>query len=222
MASAKLSFVFQEIKGKLGNTVCSRSPYGTILKPRVKSNDPQTPAQIARRNAIAKCAQAWNALDAQQAQEWIRYAQSISIKDDLTGNTRSAVAYNTFLALNAKLLQIDPNAPIATHPPETQYDGDDIAIDAQLRNDLLLLTPSQTNSHHSMTEILIQPLPTLGRQPYLNKYRSLAFVRFTSTNTIEIPLPQYPNARAIAIAYRYVNKDTGQQTQLEPLTILIE
>lgn len=220
MATARLSFVFTEVKGKIGNTVCSRSPHGTVIRQRVAGKDPRTPAQIARRSAVEKTATAWKTLDAQEVAAWFDYAKSKVSKDELTGTKRTSVAYNLFVALNSKLLQIDANAGLPKLPPTQDFDGDTLSIQAELAPGELRLTPSAPNSQNATTEILIQPLPSLGRQAYWNKYRSLAFVHFTSTSTVSIPLPNGDTPSAYAIAYRFVNATTGQQTELTPLAIL--
>lgn len=116
-ASAMLSFVFEEIKGKLGNAVCSRSPNGTIIKPQVKSYGPANP----RANRKTKHSRQMHPSMEKTRRPTSSRMDSIR-KVDWTQRKpnqkkRFAIAYNTFLALNAKRLQIDPHSAIRSHPP---------------------------------------------------------------------------------------------------------
>jgi hypothetical protein len=216
MATAKLSVILAEVKGKVGNSVFTRSPQGTVLRPYTVGTDPKTPAQIARRAAIAKAADAWNSLSPQQVSAWREYAESIIISTDLTGVRRSPVPYNAFSALASKILQINPDAAIPALPPTGDFDPDPIALEAEPVPGGIRFTPSEPNQQNSTTEILLQKLPSQHRKPINEKYRSKSFVRFENTDPVTVPT----TPGVYALAYRLANPQTGQQTQLIPLNTI--
>ena len=174
---------------------------------------------MARRSAIAKCAEAWNELAAQQAAEWIQYAKATALKDNLKGECRSVVDYKTFIALIAKRLQSHPDSRIRTHSPThiTTAATSPSTHDCKKANSSSLHQNQTPNTRRR--KVSYKPFQHLERSATLIKYQSLEFVNFASTNTFSIPLPT--NTITSAIAHRFLIRYTGQQIGLEPLPIVL-
>ena len=75
---------------------------------------------------------------------------------------------------------------------------------------------SGANAAGVVTELLVQPLASRHRRTYLERYRHAAYVRFEGAETVAVPAPE----GWTALAYRFVNAETGQVTAIAELGAL--
>ena len=75
---------------------------------------------------------------------------------------------------------------------------------------------SGANAAGVVTELLVQPLLSRHRRTYLERYRHAAYVRFEGAETVAVPAPEV----WVALAYRFVNAETGQVTAIAELGAL--
>ena len=126
----KLSMAFQDLRGKDGNVVISKSRSGLIARPRIRARNPKSTAQTGVRNNLSKAAATFKNFTTAQAGAWNLYAQSITKHNPISGLTYSPTGINAFVALASKFLQINPAGTIPVAPPTTAFTGDSITITA--------------------------------------------------------------------------------------------
>jgi hypothetical protein len=216
MAKAELGVILQDLRGKAGNAVFSKSRDGIVLKPKVNGRNPNTPAQQAVRENLRDAAAAFRNLNATQAKAWQNYANSVKKDNAISGKDYNPTAINAFTALASKFLAVNPNGTIPVTPPTSSFIGDRIGMSVTAGTGKLTFTASAPNSANVTTEFLLQPLASPNRKPQPKAYRSYGFFQFETgslSHEIEVP-PGY-----FAAAYRFVNKLTGQQTNFKTLSI---
>jgi hypothetical protein len=216
MAKTQLGILVEDIRGKAGNTVFTKTKDGIVVKPRVTPANPDTPAQRQVRENLSKAATTWRNFTASQVQAWKNYAQHQLRTNPVNSRKRKQNPMNAFVELAAKFLQVDPSGTIPTTPPTAGYSGDTIAITATAGTGKVTFEASAANSANTTTELLLQPLAGPNRTPQKNAYRSKGFFQFESgslEHDIEVPPGYY------AAAYRFVNKQTGQATKLTYLPV---
>ncbi len=214
MAKAELGVILQDLRGKAGNAVFSKSRDGIVLKPRVKGRNPNTAAQQAVRHALSTATSMFKNFTSAQNAAWSTYAQTITKHNPVTGKSYHPTAINAFTALAAKFLLVNPTGTVPTTPPATSFPGDTITLTTTGATGKVTFTASGANAANVKTELLLQPLASANRRPQRNGYRSKAYVAFASGSlSFDVLVP----AGYYAAAYRFVNALTGQETQLIPL-----
>lgn len=213
---ASLSMAFEDLRGKAGTVVVSKSRSGLVVKPRVKGRNPQTPAQQAIRANLTKASAAYKGLTSAQVALWQAYAQSQTKHNPVTGDAYSPTAISAFVALASKFLQAGGTAIPAT-PPTTPFSGDTVTITATTGTGKVTFTASKGNAAGVQTELLLQTLKSKNRTPQPHEYRTKAFVAFaTGSLTYDVIVP----AGYYAAGYRFVNTATGQTSPRVLLTVV--
>jgi hypothetical protein len=217
MAKAELGVLLQDLRGKAGNVVFQKSRDGLVVKPRVKGTNPRTPAQLAVRSYLTRAAQAYQALTPTQALAWRNYASTQVKRNPVSGKTYNPTAMNAFTELASKFLQISPTGTIPLTPPANPFYGDTITVTATAATGKVTFTASAANASNVKTEFLLQPLKNANRKPNAKGYRTkgfFAYIAGTLTYDVIVPSGYY------AAAYRFVNSQTGQQT--EPVYLAVQ
>ncbi len=129
---AALSVAFSDLRGKAGDVVAQGSPTGLVIRPRVVPRNPDTPAQRAVRNDLARATAAYRDMPPTRAEAWRAYARSRTKTDPVTGHTYSPSAVAVFTGLATKLLQVDPDAQLPFPPPTQDFLGDTITVKASM------------------------------------------------------------------------------------------
>lgn len=212
---ARPSMAFEELSGKDGQVVAVRSRYGTVLRPRTTPKNPKSAAQTFVRGNLTKAAKAFKSFNSTQLANWTTFANTITRKDPVTGQSYHPTAINAFVELAAKFLQATPAGTIPLTPPATAFLGDDVVITTTAAAGKITFTASKGNAANVATEFLVQPLasPNVKSQP--GAYRSKGFFSFvTGTLSQDVAV----TAGYWAVGYRFVNKLTGQETAVFPLT----
>jgi hypothetical protein len=132
----------------------------------------------------------------------------------VSGEPYHPTAWNAFLALALKLLQIDPDGALPALPPAGAFMGDTPVVTAEVTGGYLVWTASAANAPDVTTELLAQRLRGPYRRPDPRQYRTQAFFAFTA-GTLTAATSPLPGR--VALAYRFVHTRTGQRTPLFPL-----
>lgn len=216
MAKAELGVILQDLRGKAGNAVFTKSKDGIVLKPRVKGKNPRTPAQQSIRANLTSAATTYKNFTSTQAAAWEAYANTLTHKNSVTGKSFKPSAMNVFTGLATKFLQATPGGTIPTTPPTSSFTGDTITLTTSGSTGKVTFTASGANAANVKTELLLQPLASADRKPQNNGYRSKAFVAFaTGSLSFDVLVP----AGYYAAGYRFVNSLTGQETALVTLPV---
>lgn len=215
MAKAELTVLTNVISGSAGNVTFVEGKEGTIIRSRTRPKNPSTPAQQAVRAAFTKCTRMWSGFTTAQIQEWEKWAGKTPEHDEVTGKSFKSSGFNGFVRLAAKFLQVNPSGTVPSTPPSAPFGGDVVQFTVTTSTGKMTFTADKANAAGVTTELLIQPLVNKNRKPG-KAYKSAGFFTFTSgslSKDILIPPGWY------AAAYRFVQSATGQDTQIQTLTI---
>lgn len=102
--------------GSVGGTTYGRNKGGNYVRNKSKPVNPNTPAQLVRRAALANTSRAWSALDATERELWINYAALHPVINSL-GQTTHLSGFQTFVGCTLSLEMIS-KAQVDT-PPAT-------------------------------------------------------------------------------------------------------
>lgn len=169
---------------------------------RPRPNDPRTPAQEESRAKFTRATRAWRSMSLDQSNAWRDYAWSLG----LSGPTQGPPTINIFMSLAVRFAAVNPNAEIPLDPPTAPFGGDDVRVDLGAAAGKVVLDVRHGNSPGVVTEILFQPLASIHRATYAEKYRSQAFVAAVTGQAIELPA----RPGVVAVAIRMVESATGQ------------
>ena len=212
MAQGNLGVLFNSLRGKAGSVVFSRSKDGTVVRPRVSSRNPRTPAQQLVRSALTKAAGSYKSLTAVNVAKWQAYATSVTKHDPRTGKTYNPSAIAIFVQFAAKYYQVTPAGTAPSTPPITSFNGDTVTCTAAGGAAKVAFTASAANTVGVTTELLLQPLKSQNRTPQPKGYRSKAFQVFVGAPPPVLNITVTPGW--YVPAYRFVNTLTGQDTGL--------
>lgn len=216
MAKAELSVLLQGLSGKAGNVVFSKGKDGTHVRPHVKGENPNTPAQQFIRENFTTASGVYRTFDSSQLQAWKNYALYQTNSDPLDGSKYKPTAFNAFMKLACKFLQVTPGGTIPTTPPATGFNGDTVDLTVTGGTGELTFTASQANATGVTTEILLQPIANANRKPQAKAYRHKQFHTFTAGNlTLDVTVP----VGYYAAGYRFVKTATGQASTLQTLAV---
>jgi hypothetical protein len=214
MSKVVMNVLSDGLRGKAGSAVFVRTPSGTVVKPRTTPRNPRTNSQTAVRQNLARAVAAYRNLTPAEAAAWTAYAAGQVRVDLRDGTARRPSAYAAFTGLATKFQQVNPGAPIPLNPPPYAFIGDPITLTASGGAGQITFAASGPNSADVKTELLWQPLRFGHQSPQARAYRTQAFAHF-ETPTLDIALGAAPGW--YALAYRFVNVQTGQETSLAVL-----
>lgn len=212
---AALSIAFEQLRGKAGTLVVSKSRSGLVVRNRTTPKNPRTKTQQAIRLAFAKATGVYKNFSSAQVAAWQAYALTITKIDPVSGQPYHPTAINVFIGLAVKYLQMNPNGAIPANPPAGPFLGDSITVTAVGDVGKITFTASAPNALGVTTELLLQPLVSKNRTPAPHRYRSKAFNPFRPVLTFDVAVPP----GYYAAAYRFVNVTTGQETVLQTLPV---
>jgi len=98
----KLSPIYSDLRGKMGNIVASTGRGGAYVRARVIPSNPQTVDQTTARSRITTLSQAWDGLTDNQRAQW-RAAASNWVSTGIFGDKLEPSGFNLFIKLNANL-----------------------------------------------------------------------------------------------------------------------
>lgn len=129
MAKLKGTAIASGISGSAGPiTFVTLSNGTTIIRDRTTPSNPETPQQIAWRALIRRAGALWRTLSFEQAEQWRDYAAANRAEG------AGANASGAFIALAAKVWQVDPFASPPLTPPGQVFLGDGIGVTVGLGN----------------------------------------------------------------------------------------
>jgi hypothetical protein len=212
MAKARLSMVFQDVRGAIGHRVIVKTRSGLAVRRKPKYRYPKSPNVVAGNERFRLAAQAWSLLSVEQISAWRDYADSIRKTDPVTLQHYSPSAKNAFMGLACKFLQINPSEDPPLWPPVADFVGDNLVVYAEpVPGEGVRFTASSENSSGVATELLFQKLKNIRWRP-TQFYKSLGFHSF-ETSTDEVLVPLEPGV--YAFGWRFVDTATGQATPLQ-------
>lgn len=205
------------LSGRAGNAVFVNTGSGTIMRALPDRNDPQTSAQLLNRARQTYAARIWSNLEPEVVERWATYGKTIGMRP-----------MNAFTTLYKRLLSLDMAAPPPLFPPARPFFGDVIEVGVassaeaattplDLELGSLTFTSSAPNTAGIVTEIFLQRLASRNRRTYIERYRSQGFTAFPGGTAHAVPCP----LGWYACAYRFVNQNTGQATEIAELGIVL-
>lgn len=217
MARAKFNAMLQELSGTLGNGVWVRSREGSVVRQRVTPANPDTPPQVAARGRLTEATRLFKTFTQAQEEAWSEFAETLGSRDAVTGKATVPTAINAFVKLATKWRMVNPTGAIPTTPPTEPYSGDNLTWTALASTGKITFTGSGPNSDDTTTEFLVQRLASRVRNPQKKAYRSKGFKQLTP-GSLSFVVDTTPGWYAVAI--RYVNTSTGQETDLVHLPLV--
>lgn len=196
---------FQDVRGKMGQEVISRTRGGLVAKRLPKYKYPKVAAVQQGADRMRQANAAWNELSLEQAQAWQAYAQTQSRVDPVTGHEYAMSAKSAFVALATRFLLASPGSTVPTEPPSEPFSGQNLRLTAAPTTGGMSFTASGINSQGVVTEIMMQTLPNVRRSP-VKFYKSAAFHAF-EPGSPQFILPLPPGV--YAFAYRFLQTSTG-------------
>ena len=216
MAKASLGPNLQELRGEIGNEIFTKGRSGPVVRTPAQFKFKLTPAMANSASVFKQATASLNELTRSQMEAWNAFARTQIRSNPMTGRRYAPTGQNIYIGLACKFLQIHPGAVPPVDPPAGSFAGDKITVTAELFGGSLTFFGSGANAGNAQTELLLQKLPSRLRQP-TDKYVSQEFVAFTGPGvgfSLSLPPGYY------VPAYRFVNPDTGQMTELFPLPVV--
>ena len=216
MAKASLGVALEDLRGKVGNEVFTRGRGGLTVRAPAKYKFKLTPAMANSAEVFKQALAFKNQLTRPQMEEWNAFARTQIRHDAVTGRRYAPAGHNLYTGLTCKFLQINPGATPPVNPPSGSFGGDRIKVRAEIFGGSLTFFASGANAANVQTELLLQKLPSALRQP-TDKYVSQEFAEFTGAGSgfsLSVPPGWY------APAYRFVQINTGQMTELVTLPVI--
>lgn len=216
MAKARLSSVYQDIRGAVGKEVIFLSNYGLVTRRKPRYKYPVHSDVQAANERLRLAMAAWSSLTLDQVQAWRNYGASVRKVDPVTLKEYTQTARTAFCGLTVKYLQANPVGDIPTLPPNDALIGDAVLLAVAPISGGVRFTAGGPNTPGVTTELLVQKLANIRRLPG-KFYKSKAFHAFTSSS-LDFDLPLEPGA--YAFAYRFVRVATGQATGTSALSVV--
>jgi hypothetical protein len=208
---------FQDLRGRDGTVVISKTRNGLVTRPWVFPINPNSGPQEAARAALSKAARTFKGFSPTLAATWDAYGDTQVRRDPVTGVDYTLSGINAFVELGAKFLQVSPNGALPQNPPTSPFLGDAPLVTATAGTGKVTFTANVPNGSGIRTELLLQPLPGGNRKPNPRGYRTKAFVSFVP-GTLSFDVAVTPGR--YAAAYRFVLVATGQATEIVPLPVV--
>lgn len=162
---------------------------------------------------LRAAAEIWQGFGRAQGQAWEHYARTLVRRHRFSGQEYTPTAFAAFTALATKVLQIDPEAPVPTWPPEAPFEGDGLVVSVEAILGGLEFMADRPDAPGVTTEILVQRLRNARAKP-VPVYPSQGFVVF-APGTMRWELALRPGWYSAAV--RSVLAMTGQTTRLVPI-----
>jgi hypothetical protein len=216
MAKLKLSAAFSDLRGKVGTFVISKTRSGLVMKPRVTPSNPNTSLQEQARTNLSNAAATFRGLNAAKAQNWENYAANQQHSNPIAGRKFKPTGIDVFVGLASKFLQVNPTGSIPLDPPTSGFTGDQLTFTVTPGTGQVTVAANAGNSTNTTTEFLVQKLNSPHVNPQEGAYRHSKFFHYATgslSTTITLGSGYW------AIAYRYVNTLTGQQSETVGLPI---
>lgn len=201
MAKLKASPFVGQLSGSMANLAFRSTATGVQMIARANPRDPRTPAQMAARHRMTQANALWRGMTLEQSAAWRAYAQA-----QAEPLRPAPSAFNLFAALAVRVLAVRPGAVVPLVPPAQPFAGDAVQVSVSGAPGAVLVSPSAGNAPGVVTEILLQPLASIHRATYAEKYRSAGFFSLVAGAAVSLPR----GAGAVAVALRVVRVDTGQ------------
>ena len=216
MAKISLSSDIDAMRGKIGDRVYTEARNGSTVRKRVVGTNPNTDAQNASRTRFTAASKQYKTMAAANVEMWQKYSKTVFTTDPITGKRYNPAPGTLFNGLSAKFLQINPQGIIPLTPPTSAFAGDLIKFQISTSPGHIDWIASASNSPNVKTELLLQTLPSQNRMPSLEKYVHAAFVAFGFGVSYQLSV----KPGIYAVAYRFVNTVTGQETNLVPAGVV--
>ena len=188
------------LRGKVGNIVFMPAGDSVVAREWVRPRNPRTAAQVLTRNGFATAAQGWGRLTDAQRADWVRF-----------GQTLSRPGFNVYVALTAKFQRLHPGQTAPVSPPPGPFFGDNVSLVLGSSPGAVTLTASQANATGVVTEVLTQRLRNAHTKPKPRNWKAAGFVTFASGSLTQ-SVATGPGC--FAVAYRFVQASTGQETSM--------
>lgn len=214
VAKVKFSSDIEEMRGKIDKRVYTRARNGATVRSTGTRTTATTPAQSQSQQYFRQANTTFKSLTVSQIVAWANYGAMVKKRDPITGEVYTQTANMAFAGLGSKYLQINAGGTIPVAPPAGVFGGDTIKVTATAGGGKITYTADKANGTDIKTELLIQKLVSKARRSYVDKYKTGAFVAF-ATGSLSSVVNVTPGV--YAVAYRFVNVKTGQETALVPL-----
>lgn len=206
--------------GVYGDSAIARGKSGYQVRARPKPKYRPTPNQAASMARMAQASQAWNSLTRAQALLWNDFAEGVVKAGFAAGTRYSPSGHNLFTAYGSKLLQLNPLATLPVLPPTERFMPDFVRLSASTGGavpaGVVRVTSDRASTAGKVVELLAQKLKNEQAAPGARYYTNV-FVSFASgALSCDLAL----GAGWWALAYREVDRATGQQTGLYPFAVV--
>lgn len=206
MGKLRTGVLVEAMSGGAGDVVVSRTRSGMATRSKPSYRYPKVPA-VQEGVARLRAANAlWNAMGVAEAEEWNRYAATLSRRDPFTGKQYAPSGKNVLVALASKYMQANPGAPIPVSPPTSPYLPPSGSVTVSAACGGARFEASEAPPPGTVVELMIQRLVNGKRKP-TSFYKSAAFTPF-SEGSLEHTIPLSPGW--YAVAYQYVEQGTGR------------
>ena len=184
----------------------------TTMRELVTPENPKTAKQMNVRGAFKKSGGSFKNMENSDALAWDAFGK---LQKDRNGKPMSGIAAYNQLSIKFRLVNPGQTPPVT--PPTASYVGNDLSMAVTASTGALTFSATGANDADSVTELLIQPLASGNRKPQAEAYETAGYYQYIQPNpnafTVDVPAGYY------AAGYRYVNKVTGQMTDIVPLQV---
>ncbi len=180
---------------------------GTIMRSRPENLNERTPKQRQMGANLASVNRAWDALSAEQAAAWRAYAGTLATRNPQTAMVVAPKAYNVFVRLGTKFLQMNGGTLVPMTPPSGVFLGDIVRVSVVGLSGQIRFTADRANAAGMVTELLIQRLSGPNNAPKPDGYRSAGFVSFVA-GSLSSNVAASPGA--YSCAERFVEGSSGR------------
>ena len=194
-----------------------RTNRGMVVRRKPRRRAERTPGQLAQEARVRQVGALWRTVDVAGARAWRRYAEGLEA-DLPAAERRPMTAYNAFLSLAARRLQVAPGEAVPILPPSVPFGGDAARIVVLGEAGVARFVSDRANAEGVVTELASQPLRSATRLPEAGKYAARGFVAFGNEG-LEAAIPLRKGAHALAV--RFVERATGRATATFPLGIVV-
>jgi hypothetical protein len=216
MAKLKRTVIVGGASGSSGPVTFKLVKGQTFITERTSPANPNTPGQQAARGRFTASARTYKGFPPETVEKWDNYAQSELERDPVTGGQRFRDGINAYIALATKFLQATPGGTPPTTPPQTPFVAPNLTLTASGGSGKVTFTSSGPTPPNARAELLLQRLANGNRKPQPGAYRSSAIVQFAPGSlSFDVPVPP----GFYAAAYRFVNIQTGQTSQLQAIGV---
>ncbi|MCW5939598.1 MAG: hypothetical protein KF884_01265 [Fimbriimonadaceae bacterium] len=216
MAKLKRTVIVGGLSGSSGPVTFKLTSEGTIVSERTSPSNPNTPAQQSARARFTSSARTYRGFSSSIVQQWDEFAESGLERDPVSGGQRFRDGINAYIGLASKFLQATPNGTPPTTPPTTPFVAPNVTLTATGSAGKVTFTAGGPTPANVRTELLLQKLAGANRKPQSGAYRSRAFAAFVP-GSLSADVTVGPGF--YAAAYRFVNTQTGQATELQSIGV---